>query len=804
MNAFRTSLRVILAAVSTAGTALAAPSPQVPIAGSSIPQFVEPLPQLQLDATKFGQSGLATIVATDTSFTSPLQLSTCEFKSNVLPSTFVLPSGAAYTGTWTWGYVPGASCPTTNHDTYLGPVLVNVKNIPTTIKFTNSLPTVDQTKVLAYKYSTDQTLHWADPLGGEANACHMASGDPPQIYVGIPAYQSPCSLNFGESPAGVYNPVGIPQVPHLHGGEVPPALDGGPNTWFTSVSGNGTVMKGHDYYTNPLVPAAANEAVYSYPNSQSAAPLWFHDHTLGATRLNVYAGIAGGYYLVDPPGSKEANYLNSFNFLPVSSVIPLILQDRMFDTNGQFYFPAGFPGGINGPPPNPQHPYWNPEFLGDTIVVNGKAWPFLQVEPKRYRFLFLNGSNARTYEMFFVNPKTKVMGPVMWAIGSDGGFLEKPSIIDPNAMKPIEPHLVIMPGERYEVIIDFSTVAGQTLVLKNTAKAPYPGGTTPQGTTTGHILQVRVGTCPATGCPVDTSYDPKSGIALRPTPLTRVALNGAVAPGVTVAKTRELTLNEVALVSQTTIDPVTGVTTTYPGGPVEILVNNTKYSGESPRTYGDFQAVTVNGITELVSETPAEGTTEVWEIVNTTADAHPIHTHLATFQLINRQNYSTKMFTAAYGAVFPAVPGNPVCTGAVYCPGFGPPLSYNELSARTANKFGGNPDITPYLSNAMQLPDPDEVGWKDTVMAPPGMVTRFAVRFAPTEYAANATNIGYPFSPNDGFDPATGVPNGNVANSHGYVWHCHIIDHEDNEMMRQHVVVPNMALTRTYIKGTNY
>jgi hypothetical protein len=417
-----------------ASTAQAAPSPQVPMPGSAIPQFVDPLPRLSV------QPGgtIATVISTDTTFEDPLQLTMCEFKASVLPSTFVPPPGGQYPGyTWVWGYVVGATCPTAVQDGYLGPVLVNVRGTPTTIKYTNALPTVDRTNLLAYRYATDQTLHWADPLGAEQNECHMTSGDPPQAGAGVPPYHSACSLNFGEwfdpeTGRGGFGAAGIPAVPHLHGGEVPPVLDGGPDAWFTSDG----LMRGHDYYTNPNVPAAGNEAVYSYPNTQAAAPLWFHDHTLGATRLNVYAGLAGGYYLLDP---TQESHFQQIGMRPVTEVIPIILQDRMFDTNGQLYFPSGFPGGLNGPPPNPQHPYWNPEFLGDTILVNGKAWPFLAVEPRRYRFLFLNGSNARTYEMFFVNPATKKMGPVMWVIGNDGGFLDRPSIIDPNAAQPIEP-----------------------------------------------------------------------------------------------------------------------------------------------------------------------------------------------------------------------------------------------------------------------------------------------------------------------------------------------------------------------------
>ncbi|HEY6002550.1 MAG TPA: multicopper oxidase domain-containing protein [Anaeromyxobacter sp.] len=815
MKAIRSVVPLVLALALPAG-ALAFPGPQTPIAGSNIPQFKQALPLLSIAP----QNGtFTTIVSTHTSFAAPLQISMCEFQAKVLPPGTFAPNVQPLT--WVWGYIPGPTCPTTPQDTYLGPVLVNVKNVPTTLRFTNSLPTVDKTNVFAYKYSTDQTLHWADPLGGEQNMCHMASGDPPQVNVGIPLFDSMCSFNFGEDPRGFFNPVGIPAVPHLHGGEVPPVLDGGPDAWFTSLNANGTYEHGHDYYTNPRVttvnglPVGPNEAVYSYPNSQGQAPLWFHDHTLGATRLNVYAGIAGAYYLIDPAQeSLDPNNPGQFEKLkmrPLTELIPIVLQDRMFDTNGQLFFPNGFPGGINGPPTNPQHPYWNPEFIGDSIVINGKVWPFLNVEPRRYRFLFLNGSNARTYEMFFVNPATKVMGPVMWVIGNDGGILDWPSIIDPNAAKPVEPHFIIMPGERYEMIVDFSGFAGQNLVLKNVAKAPYPGGATPQGTTTGQLMQFRVAACPAGGCPTDGSYDPAlnqkgmpGAVSLRPTPVVRLtnAQSGVVAPGVTISKTRQLTLNEVALLPQTTIDPVTGLTTAYPGGPVEILVNNTLWSGKNRP---DFQPVTIGGITEYISETPKEGDIELWEIVNTTADAHPIHTHLATFQVLNRQSYGAKGFMAAYAAGFTTnLPAG--CTAGLYCPAYGPPYDYDPAkNPLSGGKWGGNPDVTPYLANAIQVPDPDEVGWKDTFLVYPGMVNRMLVRFAPTETPLGTTG-NYPFSPNDG-------TNGAVGDSHGYVWHCHIIDHEDNEMMRQHVVVP-LALPdcpggsgvacRNYVKGTSY
>jgi len=201
---------------------------------------------------------------------------------------------------------------------------------------------------------------------------------------------------------------------------------------------------------------------------------------------------------------------------------------------------------------------------------------------------------------------------------------------------------------------------------------------------------------------------------------------GALAAGVTAAKTRALTLNEVMGMPAPAIDPVTGALTPYPGGPLEILVNNTKWSGvahgETPRA--DFTPITVGGITTYYSELPQEGDTEVWEIVNLTADAHPIHLHLVQFQLINRQGFNKGTYNTAYAAAFPGggldpMTGLPYPPG-VFIPGFGPPLDYN-----TGNPLalGGNPDITPFLQGPVQAPTSQEAGWKDTVIAYPGQVT---------------------------------------------------------------------------------
>jgi spore coat protein A len=282
------------------------------------------------------------------------------------------------------------------------------------------------------------------------------------------------------------------------------------------------------------------------------------------------------------------------------------------------------------------------------------------------------------------------------------------------------------------------------------------------------------------GAPVaDGSYDPASGTPLRP-PMVRLVNPAAGTAAVTPAVTRQLTLNEVM----------------GPGGPLEVLVNNTKWNGLSVATdvfpgdathpagwRSDFLFEN-NG--NYYSELPVEGQAELWEIINLTADAHPIHLHLVQFQLMNRQNFNVNKYNKAYNALFPAsavvdpLTGMPYA-GGVFIGGFGPPLSYT--SPNTDGAVGGNPAITPYQQGPVRPPETYERGWKDTVIMYPGQVTRIMVRWAPTDGSSS-----FPFDPDGG---------------HGYVWHCHIIDHEDNEMMRPTSVTPNTT-SRSYVKGTHY
>jgi FtsP/CotA-like multicopper oxidase with cupredoxin domain len=707
-------------------------------------------------------------------------ISICEFKAQILPegTTDTATGLLIPLETWVWGYQIGDTCVPFPKHSYIGPVVVAERGKATQLTFINQLGEAPLSNVLAYKNNTDQTMHWADPINGETNNCaHQADlGYLPQ---------GECLLNyFGPIAAAV----------HLHGGEVPPELDGGPDSWFSGVpdpANAGAFYRGHGYYTRevyalPVLPHAdfppgvmifdretgayyrndadswtetteVDRATFVYPNTQEAANIWFHDHILGMTRLNVYAGIAGAYVITEPGATNP-------DLGAVTDLVPLVIQDRTFDTNGQLWFGAGGA--------TPEHPYWVPEFIGDVIVVNGAAWPNMVVEPKRYRFLFLNGSNARGYDIFNVVPTLAgdLPGPDIWVVGTDGGYLDAPVKVDYTGAGE---KLVLLPGERYEVIIDFTNFAGAFIEMRNTAGTPYPLGDPVVPGLTDTIMQFEVkGKAKSPGI----VYDPVAGDPLRTDPIIRLD-DLAAAPDVV---RRQLTLNEV--------DGILA--------PREALLNNTKWHGKQifegggttdpnsvgPRVQNDFTSVDYNGIETYYSEQPDEGSMEVWEIINITADAHPIHLHLVQFQLLGRQPINAVEYAAAYDALFP---------GAMYLPGYGPPMNYNIPNGDEA--LGGNPAPSPYFVDMGDFgpargPEPFEYGWKDTVTAYPGEVTRIAVRWAPTDTPTDTTE-GFPFVPDEG---------------HGYVWHCHILDHEDNEMMRPTQIISNETFIRSFLKGISY
>ena len=565
---------------------------------------------------------------------------------------------------------------------------------------------------------------------------------------------------------------------HLHGGLVPWISDGGPFDWWDPSGAKGASFQ-NNIVLNPG--AAPNEAEYYYPNNQSARLMWYHDHAWGITRINAYAGIASGYVIYD---DYEVSTLGSAPYNLPGPIGPqthyLVFQDKIFVNNnitatdptwpsavpnskpGDLWYAHAYevarwalgPGGLSLPTPSSVIP----EFFGDTMLVNGTVSPYLEVEPRQYRLRMLNACNARFLNPRLVyaksnvvgavastEPSPKVAGPGFIQIGSEGGFLPAPAPVN----GPKQPIFLVAPGERADLIVDFSAVpVGSYLILYNDAPAPFPkgdgrndyhpgnpktpasvAGSTPNTRT---LLQVRVKaavglptpvTLPAVFTPTDpflvaqtpgvpTPYTitvPPTA-KLPPAPdagsFTGKATVATVypTPATVTATIRYLTLNETFDAYGRLIQYLgTAVATTAPGAKVVM------FGREYPSTP-----------TEVI---PA-GSYEIWEIANLTADVHPIHFHLVNVQVLSRQAFSTKQYV------------------------------------------GGLPN---YQGQVLP-PDPNEMGWKETVRMNPGEVTRVFMRF---DLAAVPFTV--PVSPRTG--------------GHEYVWHCHILEHEEHDMMRPLVVL---------------
>jgi spore coat protein A len=416
--------------------------------------------------------------------------------------------------------------------------------------------------------------------------------------------------------------------PHLHGGHVLSAWDGIPDAWF---SPGPSPQTGPGFYGT----------TFEYANDQRAATLWYHDHAAGVTRLNVYSGLAGFYLIRD---AVEG----SLNLPSGRFEIPLVIQDRMFDDSGQWFYPSQ---GVTS-----VHPIWVPMFFGNIALVNGKVWPYLEVEPRKYRFRVLNGSNSRFYNLSLTSQRP------LTQIGSEGGLLPEPVTLE---------ELLIAPGERADVIVDFAGCAGQSIVLTNDAPAPFPTG---GAVALPEIMQFRV-TKPLSGW--ETSSLPR-----KLPPLRRINPRSAV-------NVRNLTLNQILQ---------------SPMHPLELLLGN-NVPGGLP-------------FTAPVTEKARDHSTEIWNFLNLTDHTHPMHVHLVEYQVLDRQNFDASLYIASNGT---------------------------QLS------FTGPP--VP--------PDPNEMGWKDTVRANPGQATRIIIRF-------------------------DALPADRIRR---FMWHCHILEHEDNDMERPYVLV---------------
>jgi spore coat protein A, manganese oxidase len=609
----------------------------------------------------------------------------------------ILPAGHPATTVWGYGAVKSAS--------KKGLLIHNAPSLtiearwnrPARVKWINELrvdPADPSSPFLPHLLPVDPTLHWANPPGGVSGRDMRPS--------------------FESTPGPYTGPV--PIVTHVHGAVgVGDESDGYAEAWFLPVAGGidpdfATAGTWYDFFQSKaaakgfVAPGALSwepgTAVFQYPNDQRASTIWYHDHTLGMTRLNVYAGPAGFFLVRGGPSGDKAVLdtrtglaavlpgpapIEGDKFPPNKTYyeIPIAVQDRSFNADGSLFYPDSreFFDEIAGPyiPDTDISPIWNPEFFGDTIMVNGNTWPFHTVEQRRYRLRFLNGCDAR----FLILDFSSIPGVEVWQIGNEGGFLAAPVDLTTNHGS----RLLMSPAERADVIVDFANVPVGSHVLGNVGPDEPFGGGVPgidfpvaDPSTTGQILR----------------FDVVPALAPDPTTPPTFLQLPAITPLPAASVTRPLALLEAeSEFFEEEAPPSEALLGTVSGDP------NTA-AGEWMHLHWDHP----------VTENPATGATEIWEFYNATADAHPIHIHEITFEVVNRQA-----------------------------------ILIDEEAMTVEVDATATP--TP--------PEPWETGFKDTVIAYPGQVTRVRGTF--------------------------GAPG-------QFVWHCHIVEHEDNEMMRPYRIGP--------------
>ena len=608
------------------------------------------------------------------------EISMKQFSQQILP--------ASLPPTTVWGYGAVSS------ESPGGPLLHNAPSLtieaqanrPVRVTWINDLMDASG-NYLPHLLPVDPTLHWSNPPGGVTGRDSRPT--------------------FAETPGPYTGPV--PIVTHVHGAVgVADDSDGYAEAWYLPKAKNippGYARSGTWYHFFQAKAAGSygvgwkpGSATFQYPNHNRASTIWYHDHALGMTRLNVYAGPAGFYIVRGGDAGDDSVIDSSTNekaVLPGPAPtaddapdtayyeIPIAIQDRSFDRDGSLFYPDTrefFDGATETDPgfipDSDLSPIWNPEFFGNTIMVNGNTWPYLTVEQRRYRFRFLNGCQSR----FLILDFAALPGVEAWQIGNEGGFLAAPvDLTGANGNR-----LLIGLAERADLIVDFTNVPLGSYVLRNAGPdEPFgggePGSEPPDGfdtadpETTGQIMQFRV--VPAVG--PDPTTHPRH---LQLPPITPLP-----AP----VRTRRLALVEEM--------------SEHWDGPAAAMLGDVEASGHTrPMMWAD-----------PVTEIPDIGDTELWELYNTTADAHPMHVHEVVFEVVDRQRLRTDEDEEVVQPI--ALVGSP------------------------------------------KPPEPWERGLKDTVIAYPGEVTRIKAQF---------TTPGQ------------------------FVWHCHIVEHEDNEMMRPYRIGP--------------
>ncbi len=504
---------------------------------------------------------------------------------------------------------------------------------------------------------------------------------------------------------------------HVHGGLVPWISDGGPFAWFDDAGNYGSsVMSGTQNLYKLLNPSLLpGQAEYYYPLDQSARLLWYHDHAVGITRLNAYAGIASALIIRD---KFEGNLRNMGlpDFIENGGrEIPIVIQDKVFvgedisvadpkwsgvSTPGSLWYPHEYDGDVaeGGQPPELSEV---PEMFGDTMLANGVVSPFAQVEPRRYRLRVLNACQARFLNLQlyeddgFGQPDTTKPGPNFLVIGTEGGFLSKPVLVPSGvSFNPttLGGSLITAPAERWDIIIDFKGFEGKSLILYTDVPIPFPMGD-PE---TQMIMRFDVARGISGAPDLPLAIDQNTKLFPGSDPSLVGLWTTAPLPPPPGVKVRRLTLNE-------DFDEF--------GRLIQLLGTNVPTGAE---LYG-------RAYMDPATETPKSGKVEVWQIANLTADSHPIHFHLVNVQVLSRQPFASY----ANGA--------------------------------------------PSGLGALRGPQPTELGWKETVQMHPNEITTVIMRF-------NLAKV--PFT----------VPASPRTGGNEFVWHCHILEHEEHDMMRPLIV----------------
>jgi spore coat protein A, manganese oxidase len=580
---------------------------------------------------------------------------------------------------------------------------------------------------------------------------------------------------------------------HLHGGLTPWFSDGTPYQWYTP-SG----MHGNSFMNVPGSAAAfpgsltpPGTGIYYYPMDQSARFVWYHDHAMGITRTNAYCGIASALILTD---DFEAGLVHD-GLLPDLVGIPLVIQDKGFVAEdiltqdptwyqagggqpGSLWYPHDYEvntfadgsknlkgrwdlGSEDGSPPSQGTmplPTVSivPEAFFDTILINGGLYPKVSVPPKRVRFRMLNGSQARFYHLNLYPESTfhpgearvGTAGPVMYQVGTEGGFLPQVAVHTNTTPIPLDLgsdptgntafadgpfNLLLAPAERADVVIDFNDVdPGTSFILYSDAPGPFPSGDPRNDYYTDDPDQTAFGGAP----PTEQGYGPN----------TRTLLQITVTSGTGDSLSTASWLNQMnnALASN------------FGGNQPALLYNNGNPSQMGPLPYTGVvnRKLTLN-----------EDFDEFGRLIQL----------LGTFT----QNGTNNQGLPTWGRSYESAPTETPSAGStevwqiMNLTGDTHPIHFHLVNVQLIQRqaFTGDPsNIT--LLGAITGPDANEMGWKDTVRMNPGEITTVIMKFdlpnLPTAAMRNAVS------------PRTGGKE--------YVWHCHILEHEEHDMMRPLIV----------------